>query len=101
MLLLSLILLFIIERSYSIYRHPIDIAVIAAVIFILLFSPLTHLAGITPEQKDFSSDYPLYFVLVKVLIIYSAINILLRRGIFIKPLLILLFISMGIILFIP
>ncbi len=100
-LLLSLILLFIIDRSYSIYRHPVDISVIAAIIFILLFSPLTHLAGITPEQKDFSFDYPLYFVLVKVLVIYFAINILLRQGIFIKPLLILLLISMGIILFIP
>jgi hypothetical protein len=100
-LLLSLILLFIFLRSFAFFHHPMDIALIAAVIFILLFSPLTHLAGITPEQKDFSFDYPLYFIMVKVLVIYFSINILLRQGIFIKPLLILLLISMGIILFIP
>jgi hypothetical protein len=75
-----------------------DIALIAAVIFILLFSPLTHSAGITPEQKDLSIDFPLYLVLLKVLVAYFAINILLRQKIFIKPLLILLLISLGIIL---
>jgi hypothetical protein len=100
-LLLSLILLFIFLRSFALFHHPMDIALIAAVIFILLFSPLIHSAGITPEQKDLSVDFPLYLVLVKVLVIYFAINILLRQKIFIKPLLILLLISLGIILFIP
>jgi hypothetical protein len=100
-LLLSLILLFIFLRSFALFHHPMDIALIAAVIFILLFSPLTHSAGITPEQKDFSIDFPLYFVLAKVLVAYFAVNILLRQKIFIKPLLILLLISLGIILFVP
>jgi hypothetical protein len=100
-LLLSLILLFIFLRSFALFHHPMDIALIAAVIFILLFSPLTHSAGITPEQKDLSVDFPLYLVLVKVLVAYFAINILLRQKIFIKPLLILLLISLGIILVLP
>lgn len=97
-LICLLIIFFIVKKSFMLFRHPIDFAFIAALAFIVLFSPLIHLAGITPEQQDFSVDYPLFVSLAKVLIIYLSINILLREAMLIKALLILQLISLLIIL---